>query len=75
MNEKEIILKWQQGLSKNQLAKIYKREYNQTIKIVRTTVRHRHAGRFISNYEALRKVELTIYDFIKNGGDTNDNQK
>ena len=65
MTEKEIILKWKQGLSKNQLAKIYKREYNQSIKIIRATVRHRHAGRFINEYEALRKVELTIYNFIK----------
>ena len=73
MTEKEMITKWKQGLSKSQLAKIYKREYNQAIKIVRATVRHRHAGKFINEYEALRKVELTIYDFIKNGGGTNDN--
>ena len=35
------------------------------IKIIRSIVRHRHDGEFISNYKALRKIELTIYDFIK----------
>ena len=29
MTEKEIIRKWKKGLSKNKLAEIYKREYNQ----------------------------------------------
>lgn len=65
MNEKEIIEKWTSGLSKEQLAKIYKRQYNQNIRIIRSEVRNRHSGRFITSYEALRKVELTIYNFIK----------
>ena len=28
MTDKEIIKKWKQGLSKNQLATMYKRQYN-----------------------------------------------
>ena len=45
MQDKEIIQKWKQGLSKNQLATMYKRQYNQEIKIIRSSVRHRHDGR------------------------------
>lgn len=65
MNEKEIIKKWQQGLSKDQLAKIYKREYNMRITIIRSEVRNRHSGRFITNYEALKQVEKAIYKYLK----------
>lgn len=65
MTDKEIIEKWQQGLSKNKLAEIYRREYNQQIRIIRSTVRHRHDGTFISNYEALAKVERVIYRYLK----------
>lgn len=65
MTDKEIIEKWQQGLSKNKLAEIYRREYNQQIKIIRSTVRHRHDGTFISNYEALAKVERVIYRHLR----------
>lgn len=57
MTEKEIIQKWQSGLSKETLAKIYKRQYNMQIRNIRAEVRNRHSGRFITNYEALRKVE------------------
>ena len=67
MTDKEIIEKWQQGLSKNKLAEIYRREYNQQIKIIRSTVKHRHDGRYISNYEALAKVESVIYRYLKEG--------
>ena len=35
MTDKEIIQKWKQGLSKNNLAKIYKREYNMQIRNIR----------------------------------------
>ena len=35
MQDKEIIQQWKQGLSKNQLATMYKRQYNQEIKIIR----------------------------------------
>lgn len=65
MTDKEIIEKWKQGLSKNKLSEIYKREYNQQIKIIRSSTKHRHDGRFISNYEALAKVERVIYKYLK----------
>ena len=35
MKDREIIEKWKEGLSKDKLALIYKREYNQQIKIIR----------------------------------------
>ncbi len=65
MTDKEIIQKWKEGLSKNNLAKIYKREYNMQIRNIRASVRHRHDGRFLTNYEALSKVEEVIYIFLK----------
>lgn len=65
MTNKEIIQKWKAGLSKNNLAKIYKREYNQQIKIIRSSPRHRHDERFITNYEALAHVEAVIYKYLK----------
>ena len=65
MQDKDIIEKWRSGLSKSKLAEIYKREYNQEIKIIRSNVRHRHDGRYISKYEALAKIEKTIYRYIK----------
>ena len=65
MKENEIITKWKQGLSKNQLATMYKRQYNQEIKIIRSSERHRHDGRYISNYEALAYVERVIYRYLK----------
>ena len=65
MKENEIITKWKQGLSKNQLATMYKSQYNQEIKIIRSSVRHRHDGRYISNYEALAYVERVIYKYLK----------
>jgi len=65
MTDKEIIQKWKQGLSKNKLAEVYKREYNMQIRIIRSSVRHRHDGKFITNYEALRRVELVIYNYLR----------
>lgn len=65
MQENEIISLWRSGLSKNKLAEIYKRQYNQEIKIIRSNIRHRHDGRYISNYEALEKVEKVIYRYLK----------
>lgn len=65
MQDKEIIEKWKQGLSKTKLAEIYKRQYNQEIKIIRSNIRHRHDGHYISNYEALEKVEKVIYKYLK----------
>lgn len=66
MKKEQIIEKWKKGLSKEVLAKIYKREYNQGIKVVRASVENRHKGRFITNYEALSYVEKIIYMYIKN---------
>ncbi len=65
MQEKEIIELWKRGLSKEYLAKTYKRQYNMQIKNVRAELRNRHAGRFISNYEALAYVEKIIYKYLK----------
>lgn len=65
MNEKEIIEKWKQGLSKDQLAKIYKRQYNMQIRNIRSELRHRHSGRLITNYEALAYIEKVIYKYLK----------
>jgi len=66
MLDEEIILKWKQGLSKEQLAKMYKRRYNMNIRNIRAEVKNRHSGRFITNYEALRKVESVIYEYVRN---------
>lgn len=65
MQDKEIIEKWKAGLSKDKLAQMYKRQYNQQIKITRSEVRNRHSGRFITNYEALAYVEGVIYKYLK----------
>ena len=65
MFDEERIIKWKQGLSKEQLAKMYKRRYNMQIRNIRAEVKNRHSGRFITNYEALRKVEKVIYEYLK----------
>jgi hypothetical protein len=65
MSENEVLQLWKSGLSKNKVAEIYKRRYNQQIKLIRLEVVNRHAGRFISNYEALAVVEKVIYKYIK----------
>ena len=65
MTDKEIISRWKAGLSKDKLAKIYRQEYNMQIRIIRAEVRHRHSGRFITNYEALSHIERVIYKYLK----------
>lgn len=65
MSEKEIILLWKSGLTKNKLAEIYKRRYNQQIKLIRLEMHNRYKGRFISNFEALAYVERIIYRYLK----------
>lgn len=65
MQDKEILEKWKQGLSKEQLAKQYKRQYNMQIRNIRAEVKNRHSGRFITKYEALSKVEQVIYKYLK----------
>lgn len=61
MSENEVLQLWKSGLSKNKVAEIYRRRYNQQIKVIRAEVVNRHAGRFISSYEALAVVERIIY--------------
>ena len=65
LTNKEIIQKWKQGLSKNNLAKIYKREYNMQIRNIRASVRHRHDGKFLTNYESLAHIEEVIYKYLQ----------
>ncbi len=65
MSEKEIICLWKSGLTKNKLAEIYKRTYNEHIKMIRLEMHNRYKGRFITNYEALAYVERIIYRFLK----------
>ena len=66
MNNNEIIEKWRKGLSKHKLAEIYRRQFNQQIRIIRSSTRHRHDGKFITNYESLAHVEKIIYGYLKN---------
>lgn len=61
MNENEVLNLWKSGLSKHKVAEIYRRRYNQQIKVIRAEVVNRHAGKFISSYEALAVVERVIY--------------
>lgn len=65
MTEQEIVSLWKKGLSKNKLAEIYRRDYNEKIKSIRRSTKHRHDGRFITNYEALAQVEKVIYKYLK----------
>ena len=65
VKEEEIIQKWRAGLSKNKLAEIYRREFNRQIRIIRSNVRHRHDGKFITNYESLAHIESVIYKYLK----------
>ena len=59
--EEEILKLWKSGLSKHKVAKIYRTRYNERIKLIRLEVVNRHAGRFITSYEALAHVEKIIY--------------
>lgn len=65
MNEEEIIKLWKSGLSKNTVAVIYRRMYNNHIKIIRSSVRHRHSGRMLTSKEALSRVEQVIYRYVR----------
>lgn len=65
MSENEVLNLWKSGLSKNKVAEIYRRRYNQQIKVIRAEVVNRHAGRFISSYEALAVVEKIIYKEVQ----------
>lgn len=65
MQDKDIIQLWRSGLTKEQIAKQYKREYNQQIKVIRSELKNRHSGKFINSYEALAYVEKIIYKYLK----------
>lgn len=65
MSENEVLNLWKSGLSKNKVAEIYRRRYNQQIKVIRAEVVNRHAGKFISSYEALAVVERIIYKEVQ----------
>lgn len=60
MTDEQIIKLWRSGLSKYKVAEIYKRAYNQQIKIMRLEPHNRNRGRLISSYEALARVERVI---------------
>lgn len=66
MIDKEIIKLWREGLSKYKLAEMYRSRYNHRIRIIRSEMRNRHAGRYISNYEALAVVEKAILNYLEN---------
>ncbi len=60
MTDEQIIKLWRSGLTKYKVAEIYKRLYNQNIKLMRLEPHNRHRGRLISSYEALARIEKII---------------
>ncbi len=64
MRDDEIIGFWKSGLNKYQVSEMYRREYNQRIKIVRYDRRHRYE-RFMTKYEALAYVERIILEEMR----------
>lgn len=64
MRDDEIIGFWKSGLNKFQVSEMYRREYNQRIKIVRYDRRHRYE-RFMTKYEALAYVERIILEEMR----------
>lgn len=65
MTEEQIIKLWRSGLNKYKVAEIYKRTYNQQIKIMRLEPHNRKRGRLISSYDALTRVERVILKNIE----------
>lgn len=61
MSKEEVLKLWKSGLSKYKVAQIYRRRYNQQIKLMRAEVVNRHSGRYINYTEALATVERIIY--------------
>ena len=64
MKDEELLKLWKQGLDKNILAKIYMKNYNNRIKIIRLDTKHRNE-RFLTYFEALNKIENIILKEIK----------
>ena len=67
MTEEQILQMWRSGYSKYKVAEIYKRIYNEQIKIIRLDVRNSHSGKMISTYEALNRVERVILKNLERG--------
>ena len=65
MSEEQILQLWRSDYTKHKVAQIYKRIYNEQVKIVRLELRNRHAGKMISTYDALHKVEKVVWKEIK----------
>ena len=59
--EQEILKLWQSGLSISKVAEIYRRNHNMHIKLVRTEMHNRHAGKLMTRNQALAIVERVIY--------------
>ena len=64
--DKEIIKMWRRGLNKYKLVEIYRSRYNHRIRIIRSEMPNRHAGWYISSYEALAVVEKAILKYLEN---------
>ena len=64
MKDEELLKLWKQGLDKDILAKIYMKNYNNRIKIIRLDIKHRNE-RFLTYFEALNKIENIILKEIK----------
>lgn len=64
MSEQEVLELWKSGISKHKIANIYKQRFNQQVKVIRAEVVNKYKARYISNYEALKYVELIIYRYI-----------
>ena len=65
--EQEILKLWQSGLSITKVAEIYRRNHNMHIKLVRTEMHNRHAGRLMTRHPALAIVERVIYKKVMEG--------
>lgn len=62
--EEEILKLWKSGLTKYKVAEIYRRRHNMHLKLVRTEMHNRHAGKLMTNYESLAIVERVIYKYV-----------
>lgn len=64
MSDAEIIKLWKSGLNKYQVAELYRKVYNQKIKIIRMDMKHRHALT-LTKQEALEHVENVLLEYLK----------
>ncbi len=65
MDEEEIIKKWKQGYGKMALSIIYKRIYNQNLKMMKLYSKNKTKENYMSSLDALKHVEKVIYNYIK----------